>query len=284
MNEKVAEKLSLENRLQAALERDEFVLHYQPKIDLRTGAVAGVEALLRWQSPDLGLLQPMQFIPILEETGLILDVGTWVIRQAARDYRHWTAAGMAAPRIAVNVSAVQLRRADFVATLRDALAPDPTGSGVDIELTESLLMEDIEGNVRKLEAARDMGVRIAIDDFGTGYSSLRYLAMLPVHTLKIDRSFVIKMLSDPNVMTLVSTVISMAHSLGLEVVAEGVDQGEQAQALRGLACDQVQGYLVSRPVPEAALLALLRQRRAGHGVLAAPRVPARGPAKAPKGG
>jgi diguanylate cyclase (GGDEF)-like protein len=269
MNEKVAEKLSLESQLRAALEQDQFVLHYQPKIDLKTGAVAGVEALIRWQSPELGLVQPLRFIPILEETGLMLDVGAWVVRRAALDHREWTAAGIPAPRVAVNVSAVQLRRQDFVQTLRDALAPDPVASGVDIELTESLLMEDIEQNVKKLEAAREMGIRIAVDDFGTGYSSLRYLAMLPAHTLKIDRSFIITMLADPNVMTLVSTVISMAHSLGLEVVAEGVDQMEQAIALRELGCDQFQGYLVSRPVAKDALLALLRQRETGQGVLAA---------------
>jgi len=272
MNEKVAEKLSLESRLRAALRRDEFVLHYQPKIDLRTGALTGVEALIRWQSPDLGLVQPMQFIPILEETGLILDVGDWVIRRAAADYQEWLATGIAAPRVAVNVSAAQLRRADFVQSLRDALAPDPQAAGIDIELTESLLMENIDENVKKLDAARDMGIRIAIDDFGTGYSSLRYLAMLPANTLKIDRSFVITMLADPNILTLVSTIISMAHSLGLEVVAEGVDQPEQAQALRELGCDQLQGYLASRPVVKDALLGLLRTRPDGLYVLA----PARG--------
>ncbi len=267
MNEKAAEKLSLESRLQGALQREEFVLHYQPKIDLKSGAVAGVEALLRWRSPDLGLVQPLQFIPILEESGLILDVGQWVVRQAAADFREWRAAGVGAPRIAVNVSAVQLRRADFVQTLREALAPDPQEAGVDIELTESLLMENIDENVKKLEVARAMGIHIAIDDFGTGYSSLRYLAMLPAHTLKIDRSFVITMLADPNVLTLVSTVISMAHSLGLEVVAEGVDQAEQAQVLRELGCDQLQGYIASRPVPKDALLELLRDRANGFGVL-----------------
>lgn len=268
MNERAAEKLSLESRLQAALQRDEFVLHYQPKIDLRTGTVTGVEALIRWRSPELGLVQPLQFIPILEESGLILEVGHWVVRQAAADYRQWRAAGSNAPRIAVNVSAVQLRRADFVQVLREALAPDPRAAGVDIELTESLLMENIDENVKKLEAARDMGIRIAIDDFGTGYSSLRYLAMLPAHTLKIDRSFVITMLADRNVHTLVSTIISMAHSLGLEVVAEGVDQTEQAQSLRELGCDQLQGYLASRPVPKEVLLGLLRQRPDGLNVLA----------------
>jgi EAL domain-containing protein (putative c-di-GMP-specific phosphodiesterase class I) len=228
-----------------------------------------VEALIRWQSPELGLIQPMRFIPLLEETGLILDVGAWVLQRAALDYREWLDAGIAAPRIAVNVSPVQLRRWDFNQTLRDALAPDPHQSGIDIELTESLLMEDIEQNVKKLVVAREMGVQVAIDDFGTGYSSLRYLAMLPANTLKIDRSFVITMLADANVMTLVSTIISMAHSLGLEVVAEGVDQQEQATALRELGCDQIQGYLISRPVPKDALLVFLREHGTDQGGLAA---------------
>ncbi len=260
MNEKVAEKLSLESRLQAALENDEFVLHYQPKIDVQSGAVQGVEALLRWQSPDLGLVQPMQFIPILEETGLILDVGAWVMRRAVLDHRAWVEAGLDAPRIAVNVSAIQLHRGDFVQTLRDAMAENPQFPGLDIEITESLLMEDIEENVRKLQAVRDMGIRIAVDDFGTGYSSFRYLAEVPAHTLKIDRSFVITMLEDPKVMSLVSIMITTAHSLQLDVVAEGVDQEEQARALARLGCDQIQGYLISRPVPEKRLLEFLQQQ------------------------
>jgi diguanylate cyclase (GGDEF)-like protein/PAS domain S-box-containing protein len=264
MNEKVAEKLSLESKLQAALARDEFVLHYQPKISLKTGAVEGVEALIRWQSPELGLVQPLEFISILEDTGLILDVGAWVIRRAAQDYREWCAAGIAAPRVAVNVSAVQLRRNDFVKTLHEALAHGPGAAGIDIEITESLLMDDMEENVAKLEAARDMGIRIAVDDFGTGYSSLGYLAKLPAHTLKIDRSFVITMLGDPNVMTLVSMIISTAHSIGLDVVAEGVDQERQAQALADLQCDQIQGYLISRPVPKEKLVSWLRERGAAR--------------------
>ncbi len=265
MNEKVAEKLALESRLQVALANDEFVLHYQPKINLKTGTVEGVEALIRWQTDDLGLVQPMQFIPILEETGLILDVGTWVMRRAVLDQREWRAAGIAAPRIAINVSASQLRRWDFVQTLRDAMADDASAPAIDIEITESVLMEDVEENVKKLEAVQAMGVRIAVDDFGTGYSSLGYLAKLPAQTLKIDRSFVISMLDDRNVMTLVATIITMAHSLNRDVVAEGVDQEEQARALARLGCDQIQGYLVSRPVPKDKLLAFLHGQRHAPG-------------------
>jgi len=165
--------------------------------------------------------------------------------------------GLLAPRISVNVSAIQLRKRDFVQTLKLALAEGAKAPGLDLEITESLIMEDIEENIRKLAAARDLGVGIAVDDFGTGYSSLRYLAMLPVQTVKIDRSFIVTMLENANIMSLVSTIISLAHSLKLKVVAEGVDSEEQAGALQKLKCDQVQGYLVSRPLPVEKLSALL---------------------------
>jgi diguanylate cyclase (GGDEF)-like protein/PAS domain S-box-containing protein len=247
MTERIGEKLALENRLRQALEKEEFVLHYQPKVDTATRAVEGVEALIRWRSPDLGLVPPMQFIPLLEETGLILEVGAWALRRAVLDNRRWKDLGLSPPRIAVNVSAVQLRQRDFVTTLEEAIKLGVVPSGIDIEITESLLMEDLEANMKKLEAARILGVRIAIDDFGTGYSSLGYLAKLPVHSLKIDRSFIVTMLEDPAVMTLVSTIISMAHSLRLKVCAEGVETEEQAKALDRLGCDQMQGFLISKP-------------------------------------
>jgi diguanylate cyclase (GGDEF)-like protein len=262
MTERVAENLSLENKLRIALENDEFVLHYQPKVDLANGHIAGVEALIRWQSPELGLVPPLRFIPLLEETGLILQVGAWALRRAARDHREWVAEGLVAPRVAVNVSPIQLRQRDFVGDLRQAIAAGADGTGIDLEITESLAMEDIEGNIRKLQEVRALGLSIAIDDFGTGYSSLAYLAKLPVQTLKIDRSFVITMLKDPAAMTMVSTIISLAHALGLTVVAEGVDAREQANTLRRLGCDYMQGYLFSRPVPNAELVKLLRREEA----------------------
>jgi len=257
MTEKAAEKLSLENNLRLALERGEFVLHYQPQVDLETRRIKGVEALIRWKSPELGLVSPMQFIPLLEETGLILDAGAWAMRRAASDHREWVRQGLPAPRISVNVSAIQLRKQDFIQTLKLALAEGDATPGLDLEITESLIMEDIEENIRKLTAARDLGVGIAVDDFGTGYSSLRYLAMLPVQTVKIDRSFIVTMLENANVLNLVSTIISLAHSLKLKVVAEGVDSEEQAGALRKFQCDQVQGYLISKPLPVEQLSALL---------------------------
>jgi EAL domain-containing protein (putative c-di-GMP-specific phosphodiesterase class I) len=170
--------------------------------------------------------------------------------------------GLPAPRIAVNVSPIQLRKRDFVASVEEAMRPGTVPPGIDLEITESLVMEDIEANMKKLEAVRVLGVSIAIDDFGTGYSSLGYLAKLPVHSLKIDRSFIITMLKDPAIMTLVSTIISMAHSLRLKVVAEGVDAEEQAKVLDRLGCDQMQGYLFSKPVDFDAITVLLGKHKA----------------------
>src|SRR5882762_8244129 len=260
MTERIGEKLALENKLRQALEKEEFVLHYQPKVDTATRRIDSVEALIRWQSPELGLVPPMQFIPLLEETGLILEVGVWALRRAVLDHRRWKDLGLSAPRIAVNVSAVQLRQRDFVATVEGALKLGLVLHGIDIAITESLVMDDVEANMKKLEAVRVLGVSIAIDDFGTGYSSLGYLAKLPVHSLKIDRSFIITMLKDPAVLTLVSTIISMAHSLRLQVVAEGVDAEEQAKVLDRLGCDQWQGFLFSKPVDFDAITALLGKR------------------------
>src|SRR6266436_2032162 len=249
MTERIGEKLALENKLRQALEKEEFVLHYQPKVDAVTRRIESVEALIRWQSPDLGLVPPMQFIPLLEETGLILEVGAWALRRAVLDNRRWKDLGLPAPRISVNVSAVQLRQRDFVATVEEAIMAGSNPPGIDLEITESLVMEDIEANMEKLEAVRVLGVSIAIDDFGTGYSSLGYLAKLPVQSLKIDRSFIISMVEDADATTLVSTIISLAHSLRLSVVAEGVETEEQANMLRLLRCDELQGYLISRPLP-----------------------------------
>jgi PAS domain S-box-containing protein/diguanylate cyclase (GGDEF)-like protein len=257
MTERIGEKLALENKLRQALEKEEFVLHYQPKVDTATRRIDSVEALIRWQSPEMGLVPPLDFIPLLEETGLILEVGAWALRRAVLDHRDWKRQRLSAPRVAVNVSAVQLRRRDFVATVEDAIKLGLVPPGIDIEITESLVMEDIEANMKKLEAVRVLGVSIAIDDFGTGYSSLGYLAKLPVHSLKIDRSFIITMLKDPAIMTLVSTIVSMAHSLRLKVVAEGVDAEEQAEVLDRIGCDQLQGYLFSKPVPFDEMTVLL---------------------------
>jgi PAS domain S-box-containing protein/diguanylate cyclase (GGDEF)-like protein len=260
MTERIGEKLALENKLRQALEKEQFVLHYQPQVDTVTRRIESVEALIRWQSPGLGLVPPLQFIPLLEETGLILEVGAWALRRAVLDHRTWMEQGLPAPRIAVNVSPIQLRQRDFVASVEEAMRPGAVPPGIDLEITESLVMEDIEANMKKLEALRVLGMNIAIDDFGTGYSSLAYLARLPVHSLKIDRSFIITMLKDPATMTLVSTIISLAHSFNLKVVAEGVDAEEQAEVLKRLGCDAMQGYLLSKPMSFDEMTVLLGSR------------------------
>jgi len=262
MTERIAETLSLENKLRQALEQEQFVLHYQPKVELHDRRIVGVEALIRWQSPELGLVPPNRFIPLLEETGLILGVGSWALRRAALDHRGWVEQGLKAPRVAVNVSQIQFRQRDFVQVVEQAVLDGVAPTGIDLEITESLVMHDVQSNIEKLNAVRGLGIKIAIDDFGTGYSSLAYLAKLPVQTLKIDRAFINSMLEDPNTAALVQTVISLAHSLRLGVVAEGVETEQQANVLRLLRCDEMQGYLFSKPLPLAQMTALLKASQA----------------------
>ncbi len=250
MTAAVAGKLTLENQLRQALDNEEFVLHYQPKVNLASGKLTGAEALIRWNDPRTGLVPPGRFIPILEETGLIQDVGRWALNKAIEDHLRWRAAGLPAVRIAVNVSPLQLRHRDFIAEIGQAIGIDAQApAGLEIEITESVIMEDVKGSIVSLQAIRALDVCIAIDDFGTGFSSLSYLAKLPVHTLKIDRSFVIEMTAGPEGLALVSTIISLAHSLKLKVVAEGVETEEQSRLLRLLSCDEMQGFLFSKPVP-----------------------------------
>ncbi len=254
MSDRIAGALALENRLRRALEEETFVLHYQSKVDAVTGRILGVEALIRWQDEEMGLVPPGRFIPLMEQTGMIVEVGAWALRRAVADHLHWCRQGLAAvPRIAVNVSPIQLRRADFVPSVRAIVAAGAPVPGIDLEITESLVMEDIQGNIEKLRKVRELGLNIAVDDFGTGYSSLRYLALLPVQTLKIDQTFISTMLDDAATMTLVSTIVSLAHTLHLKVVAEGVETRAQAACLRRLGCDELQGYLFSRPMPLARM-------------------------------
>jgi len=260
MNSRVAETLLLENKLRQAIKGDQFVLHYQPKVDGTHRRVSGLEALIRWQDPETGLVPPVKFIPILEETGMILEVGQWAIRKALQDSRRWRTRDGTPPRIAVNVSPIQLRQGNFVEAVRLSVEEAGIeGCQLDLEITEGLIMRDIEENIQKLSAIREMGLQIAVDDFGTGYSSLAYLAKLPVNALKIDRSFIVTMTSNPQSMTIVSTIISLAHSLDLKVIAEGVDAEEQAKYLRLLSCDEMQGYLFSRPVPPDEVDDLLKR-------------------------
>ncbi len=250
MTEAIAGRVDLENQLRHALDNGEFVLYYQPKVNLDSGRLTSAEALIRWNDPRTGLVPPGRFIPILEETGLIHDVGRWAMRKAVEDHLRWRSSGLAAVRVAVNVSPLQLRDRHFVDEIRQALGVDAhAAAGLELELTESLIMEDVELNIASLRAIRAMGVSIAIDDFGTGFSSLSYLSKLPVDTLKIDRSFVVDMTGAPEGLALVSTIITLAHSLKLKVVAEGVETEEQSNLLLGMRCDEMQGFLFSRPVP-----------------------------------
>lgn len=263
MNARVAESLTLENKLRRALELDRFVLHYQPKVNVHTRALTGLEALIRWQDPEMGLVPPAEFIPLLEETGLILDVGRWALRQAVSDHCDWTGRGLHPPRIAVNVSSIQLRQKNFVDTVIEVTK----GFGgkdvaLDLEITESVMMENLADMTKALQIIRGLGVQIAMDDFGTGYSSLSYIAKLPINELKIDRSFVTEMARNEYSRNIVTMIIQLAHTLQLAVIAEGVDAEEQVHILDQLGCDQMQGYLISKPLPPAEIELLLRKPRA----------------------
>jgi diguanylate cyclase (GGDEF)-like protein/PAS domain S-box-containing protein len=258
INARVSEQVELEGRLRKAVENGEIFLHYQPKYDLSTRQIVGVEALMRWQGPDGKLVSPARFVPVLEQTGLIFEAGQQVLAAARRVHDDWKRRGLAAPRIAVNVSAAQLRRKSFVADVRAALGDvGADGGGVDLELTESLLMSEVDESIRKLRELREMGLRLALDDFGTGYSSLAYLSRLPLDLLKVDRSFVHGMAESSDHTSIISTVISLAQGLRLKVIAEGVETEQQAQLLRLLRCDQAQGYLFSPPIPAEKLETLL---------------------------
>lgn len=262
MNAQVAQSILLETKLRAAVDAREFVLHYQPQIELAGGAVCGVEALIRWQDPQAGLVSPGAFIPLLEETGLILEAGSWALGQAMRDQRDWTARGLAVPRVAVNVSAIQLQQKDFVETvLRIVEDAGNEPKALEIEVTESLLMNDLESSIQKLSALRGHGVHIAMDDFGTGYSSLSNLSRLPLDLLKIDRSFVEGMANNSQDLAIVRTILALADALSLRVIAEGVETHEQAQLLRLLRCQEAQGYFYSRPLPGKAFEEFLASHR-----------------------
>jgi diguanylate cyclase (GGDEF)-like protein len=260
MNERVADSMRLENRLRRALEQDEILMWYQPKASLRTGALTGFEALMRWQDGESGdMVQPAKFIPIMEQTGLILDAGRRALSKVAGDCGSWAGQTATVLRVAINISLLQLREDTFVESVMDAQEKAASaGCALELELTESVLMDNVESILPKLHTLHGLGVRIAVDDFGTGYSSLAYIARLPIHALKIDRSFVLGMTQNQNSLTIVKSTISLAHSLGLSVVAEGVETIEQAELLAELECDEMQGYYLSRPVPPNEVPALIR--------------------------
>jgi PAS domain S-box-containing protein len=246
----LARQINLEAELREAVERGEFVNFYQPKIDLKTGKLAGAEALVRWRHPVRGLIQPTEFVPVLERSGLVTQVGRNVMQRAMEDWRAWHDAGLDPPQIAVNVAPAQFRCDSLFDDIERALnTAEARLSPLSIEVTESSLVADHRRVVDILARVRDLGVPVAIDDFGTGYSSLAYLVTLPVDVLKIDRSFVMKMAQDAGYMGLVSTIVSLAHNLDLKVVAEGIETEEEAKLLRLLRCEQGQGYLYGRPLP-----------------------------------
>ncbi len=259
MNDRAVWRQSTEASLRNALERQEFVLHYQPKINFQSGAIVGVEALIRWRHPQRGLLAPEQFVSIAEDCGLILPIGRWVLREACRQARVWLQMGLPPITVAVNTSALEFRAEDFLENIRTTL--DDTGLEpryLQIELTESILMRDSESANTVLHALADIGVKLAIDDFGTGYSSLSYLSQFSIDALKIDRSFVRHMTSNPEDAIIVSTVISMGNSLRKLIIAEGVETQEQYALLRAQHCDEGQGYYFSRPQESEALASLLK--------------------------
>jgi diguanylate cyclase (GGDEF)-like protein/PAS domain S-box-containing protein len=259
LNARAAEALRMESKLRRAIERQEFVLYYQPKITLADRRISGVEALMRWRDPAGGLVLPGQFIPVLEESGLIGAVGQWALHQALTDQKRWRAAGYAALPVAVNVSSLQLRKNDF-AEMIEAIVASNEGAALELEITESMIMEQVDRTIEALKRIRACGVSVAIDDFGTGYCSLSYIAKLPVTSLKIDRAFILGMSEGPEGLAIVSSIIALAHSLKLKVVAEGVETEEQARLLQRLACDEAQGFLFSRPLPFEAIEELLRER------------------------
>jgi diguanylate cyclase (GGDEF)-like protein len=270
MGAQAAARVQLESALRRALERSEFVLHYQPKVDLDSGRVTGVEALLRWRCPGRGLVSPERFVPVLEDTRLILPVGAWVLRTACADLAAWDRQGLPPLTMAVNLSPRQLAQPFLARTVEDTLREhglDP--SRLELELTESLLLEDRPGTTDVLQAFARMGVRVAIDDFGTGHSSLSRLKLLDVDTLKIDRSFVAELPHDRDDLAIASAIVAMGRSLQMRVVAEGVETPAQADCLARLGCHEVQGWLIGRPVPADDLVAWLqarnrpRRRRAG---------------------
>jgi diguanylate cyclase (GGDEF)-like protein/PAS domain S-box-containing protein len=251
-----ARQFEMESELQLALSRGELLLHFQPKVDIASGKMVSVEALLRWAHPTRGLVPPLDFIPLAEERGLIVPIGRWVIQAACRQIRDWRAAGIVTPPVAVNLSARQFASETLVDDIGGAMALFGVApSDLEVELTESVLMADPERANEVLQQLHAMGVRISIDDFGTGYSSLSYLKRFPAQTVKIDRSFISGLPSDADDLAITEAVIAMAHSLGLNVVAEGVETHEQLAALRRLGCDEAQGFLLGRPMAAVDLAA-----------------------------
>jgi diguanylate cyclase (GGDEF)-like protein len=259
MNQKVLDELEMETNLHNALKNNEFLLHYQPQVDINTHEIVGVEVLIRWKHPVFGFISPTKFIPHAEKTDLILTIGEWVMHSACTQAVQWKKEGIKPIRMAINISGTQLKRQDLLlitakTLLETGLAPHL----LELELTEGVIMENAELTINTLNQLKNMGVRLSIDDFGTGYSSLNYLKRFPIDTLKIDQSFIKDITKDPDDYAIASTIIAMAHNLRLTVIAEGVETKEQLEMLRNKNCNEVQGYYFSKPLPENKLKQLLK--------------------------
>ena len=260
MNARAVEHLLLENRLRQAIQNEQLVLHYQPVIDLHNQGIWGAEALVRWLHPELGLLPSKEFIPLAEMSGLILPIGRWVLNAGCMRLREWHDLGYSRLRIAVNVSPRQFQQPDFVADVIRAIGESGIlPSCLDIEITESSAMQDLEGTVEKLRELQRLGVRISLDDFGTGFASLNHLRRFPLNRIKLDQSFVQELPGNPDHCALARAVITMAHTLRLRIVGEGVETAEQLAFLRDEGCDEVQGYFVSKPLEAPEFRALLER-------------------------
>ncbi|MBA1334160.1 MAG: diguanylate cyclase/phosphodiesterase (GGDEF & EAL domains) with PAS/PAC sensor(s) [Firmicutes bacterium] len=260
MNVKASERMAMENNLRHVLEREEFVVCCQPQVNISTGEITGVEALVRWQHPDLGQLSPVEFIPLAEESGLIIPIGEWVPRTVCAQNKAWQKAGYPPVRVAVNLSVRQFQQQNLVETVARVLKE----TGLEphylvLEITESIAMQNADFTIVMLRKLEEMGIHISIDDFGTGYSSLSYLKDFPLDTLKIGQSFVRDLTTNPNNAAIVTAIITMAHSMKLKVVAEGVEAQEQLVFLKQQQCDEIQGYLFSKPLPTEAFEKILAQ-------------------------
>ncbi|MBC2695791.1 MAG: EAL domain-containing protein [Desulfobacteraceae bacterium] len=250
MNELTLSRLNMEAELKKALERNEFILYYQPQVEVATSTIVGVEALIRWEHPESGIVSPAEFIPIAEETGLIIPIGEWVLQTACPQMAVWHKAGFNSLRIGINLSSNQFRQGDIVKSIKNILATtglDP--QHLELEITESIIMHDVEEAIATLWKLKEMGLNLSIDDFGTGYSSMNYLKRFPLDTLKIDQSFIKDIMMDPNDQAITKATIGLARGLGLTTIAEGVETEEQLTFLRKQGCDQIQGYFFSKPVP-----------------------------------
>ena len=261
MNARALDRLMMESQLRRAMDRNEFVLHYQPRVDVTSGRIVGAEALIRWQHPEKGLVQPLEFIPLVEDTGLVIPIGDWAIGEVCRQVAAWQADGIEAVSVAVNLAATHLRERGLPELVQRQMQAHGLKPGMlEIEVTESILLVEPELSLLTAERLNEMGVRLSIDDFGTGYSSLSYLKRLPIHALKIDRSFVRDLAHDPDDAAIITAIIAMAHSLKLKVVAEGVETEAQLGFLRDRQCDEFQGFLMSRPMAADAFGELLREQ------------------------